>query len=351
MLSLYLLSQIGPHSLSVGNAYAAYYGRVEAISYNPAAAAIASRAMVSLYHSGYGYNGGGFVYPNRILSFGVHLAKSSDLLSGQIAIGRSFGTLNIGVGTSFFRGDTSNASLYAGAAFFPLDYFVFGFGLYDIHKPSQLYSKVGLYVSSIPVPFFGRSLNLYTSMNVKFNSREQEQFNVGLEFQPVPYLFLRTGRDGSGSWKAGLGFMYVANTSDILLDLGVDSLSSQNRVYAIGVTVKFLGYTVWVESSPKVIELEPGTDYNVVKICMRHNLPEEVEKWVLRITNRWGKEYKVFYGDGPIPDECIYWHGTDEYGNYVKKGVYYYHFIVKGKSGKIYERKGGLVNIKKGVGQ
>jgi len=351
MLSLYLLSQLGPHSLSVGNAYAAYYERVEAISFNPAAAAIASRAMVSLYYSGYGYYGGGLVYPNRILSFGAHLAKSSDALWGQVALGRSFGTLNLGLGTSFYKGDSSTMSIYAGAAFFPLDYFVFGFGLYDLQKPSQIYTNVGLYVSSIPVPYFGRRLNLYTGMKIFFNSTQREQFNIGLEFQPLPFLYLRMGRDGLGTWKGGLGFVYLTNRSDILLDLGVDSLFSQNRVYVFGATIKFAGYMVWVESSPKVIELEPGIDYNVVKICMRHNLPEEVEKWVLRITNRWGKEYRVYYGDGPIPDECIYWHGTDEYGNYVKKGVYYYHFIVKGESGKIYERKGGLVNIKKGVGQ
>jgi len=353
---LYFFSYTGPHPLSLGNAYTAYYDRVEAIYYNPAAAAVAPRVMISTYYSGYGYLGGGLVYPNRILSFGFHILapQTYDYISGQVALARSFGTLNLGAGASYthYLNDTitTKPSFYAGVSFSPLDYFMFGFSVFNIDTPAALYSTIGMYVSSIPVPFFGRSLSLFTDMEVRFNSTQREKFRVGAEFRPIPSLFFRMGYEGGSGWKGGLGYLYVFNTTDIYFDLGVDGLFS-NKVYNFGVTVKFLGYDVWVESSPKVIELVPGSEYNVVKVCMRYNLPEEVDKWILKITNRWGKVYKVYYGEGSIPSECIYWQGTDEYGNYVGKGVYYYDFYVKTVSGRIYERKGSLVNIKKGVGQ
>ena len=355
---LYFFSYTGPHPLSLGEAYASYYDRVEAIYYNPASAAVAPRVMVSVYHSGYGYNGGGFVYPNRFLSFGLHVLvpQSYERISGQFVLARSFGTLNLGAGASLEyplgdSGTTVEPSFYAGVSFSPLDYFLFGFSVFNIETPESLSSRIGMYVSSIPVPFFGRSLSLYTDMEVKFNSTAREVFRVGTEFRPIPSLFFRMGYEGGSGWKGGLGYLYVYNTTDIYFDLGADSLFSDNRIYNFGITVKFLGYDVWVESTPKVIELMPSSEYNVVKVCLRYNLPAEVDRWILKITNRWGKVYKVYYGDGSIPTECIYWQGTDEYGNYVGKGVYFYHFYVKTRDGRIFERRGALVNIKKGVGQ
>ncbi len=356
MLFLSVVGYIGPHSLSLGNAYGAYFDRVEAIVFNPASASIAPRVMFSVNRYFSDYISGGFVFPNRILSFGVYASTPDDYSYFDIrfVLAKSFGTLNMGAGIQYSyvpQDSTVKPGFYAGVAFSPLDYFMFGFSVFNIDTPAALYSRIGMYVSNIPFPLLGRSLSFYGDMNVSFNSPSREIFNVGAELRPLPYLFLRLGYDGSGGWKGGLGYMYVYNTTDILFDLGVDSLFSSNRRYAVGITFKFLGYNVWVESSPKVISLVPGAEYNVVKICPRYNLPAEVDRWVLKITGKFGKVYRVYYGENSIPEECIYWQGTDEYGEYVGKGVYFYDFYVKTVDGRVYSRRGSLVNIKKGVGQ
>jgi len=84
-----------------------------------------------------------------------------------------------------------------------------------------------------------------------------------------------------------------------------------------------------------------------------------VKDWKIEIYDSWGNKLKEYsgkgklpdfvYWDGPPPSECIYWHVVDEEGKYVGKGFYYYEFIVRTEDGKIYKRRGGLVNVRKGV--
>ena len=347
MLLLPIVGYVGTHSLSLGNAYGAYFDRAEAIVFNPASAAMVQRIMASANRYLSTYTSGGIVFPNGILPFGFYAVTPNDFgyVDARFAIARSLGKMSIGMGFSYFydfQNRTGRDGLYAGAAFVPMDNFAFGFTIFNLSKSDSLYGKVSMNAS-----FFGKNINFYGSKDIAFAGGMPEPFNLGLEIFFLQSLFIRLGYDSRSGLKGGLGRTYTVNTVDIYLDLGIDSLIHSSRKYSLGLTLKFLGYYVWVDSDPKTIFLGPGVENNVVKICPRYELPSDIDRWILRITDRLGRVYKAYYGEGS-PQGCLYWHGTDEDGNYVSGGVYYYDFYVKTIDGRVYNRKGGLVKIKKG---
>jgi hypothetical protein len=199
----------------------------------------------------------------------------------------------------------------------------------------------------------GRTLTFTADLSSSMarDVKSKDVGGLGLELAPFYPLFLRAGYSYDQHIPAGLGLLYVYNTVDILGDVSVNDVKaeSKDKVYTFGLTVKFFGHTVWAESSPKIIEVVPGSEASVTRICFRYILPSKVVRWTFNITNRWGKVYKTYWGDDNPPSECIYWHVVDEEGKYVGKGVYFYDFTVKTEDGKIYRRRGGLVNVKEGV--
>ncbi len=358
---------VGPHPISMGSAYNAYAERVDGIFFNPSAASMASRVMIGGFYSQVGYYGGGIVIPNRFISIG--LAGSIDTTRNGMIYGvlaRNFSGFNIGLGIQYpYTSDTSSNKnskfhIYSGFSFYFSDYFMFGFTAENLDTPNALSLRFGIQLANYPLPVIGRNLAMTMDLNSTFarNVKSQDLASIGFELDPFYPLFLRFGynynpNDSIVKHKipAGLGLIYVYNTVDILGDISVNDIKaeSKNKIWTFGLTVKFFGHTVWAESSPKIIEVLPEAEASVTKICFRYILPSKVSRWTFNITNRWGKIYKTYWGDGPPPSECIYWHVVDEEGKYVGKGVYYYDFIVKTEDGKIYKRRGGLVNVKKGV--
>ncbi len=351
---LVILSQalVGPHPISLANTYTSFYDRTDAVVFNPASPSLAPRLMFGAFYSNEMYYGGGFVFPNRFLSMGLFVSyDTTNTARINFALARSFGTMHLGVGAymnyNTQADDQPTPHFYAGAAFSPIDNFVFGFSVFNIDTPDILYFKFGLSVYSVPTPL-GRNLTFFADMGVNFNrnATSKELGSLGLEYNLFSSIFLRLGYNADRTLSLGLGYIYVYNTVDIHIDASLKNPQDTNRIYSVGATVKFLGYNVWVESSPKVIEVVPGAEASVTKLCMKYVLPAEVDRWILKITNRWGKVFKTYWGEGDIPDECIFWHAVDEDGNYVGKGVYYYDFYVKTVDGKIFRRKGSVVNIK-----
>ncbi len=365
MINLILNLSFGPHPISMGNAYNAYAERVDGIFFNPSAASMASRVMLGGFYSQAGYYGGGLVIPNRFVAIGV-AGYLDSTKNGMIygVLSRNFSGFNIGFGVQYpFSQDTAKKDttlkphFYGGFSFYFSEYFMFGFTAENIDTPNALKLKFGIQVANYPLPVIGRSLTFTMDLNTTMAREEKSRdlAALGIELAPFYPLFLRIGYnynpDIGHRLPAGLGILYVYNTVDILGDLSVNDIKaeSKDKVYTFGLTVKFFGHTVWAESSPKIIEVIPESEASVTKICFRYILPSKVTRWTFNITNRWGKIYKTYWGDDNPPSECIYWHVVDEEGKYTGPGVYYYDFIVRTEDGRIYKRRGGLVNVKKGV--
>lgn len=366
MLILIYSLMFGPHPVSMANAYNAYAERVDGIFFNPSAASMATRVMIGGFYSQSGYYGGGIAIPNRFVALG--LAGVLDTTRNATVYGvlaRNFSGFNIGLGIQYlYIQDTMlkdslkpRPHVYGGFSFYFSDYFMFGFTAENLDTPNALRLRFGIQVANYPLPVIGRSLTFTMDLNSTMarNVKSQDLASIGMELSPLYPLFLRFGYlynpDLGHKIPAGLGILYVYNTVDILGDVSVNDIQAQSKdkVYTFGLTVKFFGHTVWAESSPKIVEVIPEAEASVTKICFRYILPSKITKWTFNITNRWGKVYKTYWGDDNPPSECIYWHIVDEEGRYVGKGVYYYDFIVRTEDGKIYKRRGGLVNVKKGV--
>ncbi len=360
MINFIFNFMFGPHPISMGSAYNAYPERVDGIFYNPVAASMAARVMLGGFYSQSGYYGGGLVIPNRFISIGVAGVLDTTqrgMIYGVLA--RNFGGFNIGFGIQYPYDTASNLKphFYGGVGFYFSDYFIFGFTAENLDTPNALGFRFGVQVANYPLPVVGRNLTFTMDINSTMarDVQSQDLAAIGIEFAPIYPLFLRFGytyAPGEGQKiPVGLGLLYVYNTIDILGDISVNNISSESKdkVYTFGLTVKFFGHTVWAESSPKIIEVIPGSEASVTRICFRYILPSKVSRWTFNITNRWGKVYKTYWGDDAPPSECIYWHVVDEDGRYTGPGVYHYEFIVRTEDGKIYKRRGGLVNVRKGV--
>jgi len=361
MLNFILNLMFGPHPISMGNAYNAYAERVDGIFFNPASASMATRVMLGGFYSQIGYYGGGLVIPNRFISIGIAGVldtSQNGLIYGVIA--RNFSGFNIGFGIQYpYTQDSIKPKphFYGGFSFYFSDYFMFGFTAENLDTPNALKFRFGMQVANYPLPVIGRNLTFTMDLNSSMarDVKSKDLAALGFELTPFYPLFLRIGYTyipGEGHrLPMGLGLIYVYNTVDILGDVSVNDIQAQSKdkVYTFGLTVKFLGHTVWAESSPKIVEVLPESEASVTRICFRYILPSKVSRWTFNITNRWGKVYKTYWGDDNPPSECIYWHIVDEEGKYIGKGVYYYEFIVRTEDGKIYKRRGGLVNVKKGV--
>lgn len=294
----------------------------------------------------------GYTYTNRETA---GLITYSTRLIGPVWIGTNAKVFH----HQIFRYGSMGFGADFGLFFFPEQLFSLGINLQNVVRPSV---KLDSLSNSFPMTLrsgfsmrpWGGKLAIATDMIWSMSqSKEWAQerkpvFGAGIEYKPLPILFLRTGFNQSYAGM-GLGLWKDQKTYEIIFDYAFEIPYATGGIFGLGhnfsISILFGGYRAKAHSP--VVAFSPTSGEEGKNVCWLYFnvVPRtEVKKWQVLIKDETGTVVRKIEAWGQPPYR-VAWDGKDDNAILVPDGRYYYALKVVERNEKTWDYEGFLTSM------